>query len=163
MVNWNELEKTVDEAAHRVKLAIERAKMQERSGVEAERDPAGEYGEAVEMFTDGIVADILSGHLTTREQVLRQLEENVEQERYVKDDVLASEVLLYSEHPTYGIWMCGVRGGASWSGGKEPFPLKTMASAAFSADVLSKLITVPAYQQLPVANVNSACTDGDKP
>lgn len=63
----------------------------------------GLYFETVQKLVDGIVEDVKAGKIGDRGKLQNQVEANVRQDAYVNDDILAAEVLRYSNRACEGL------------------------------------------------------------
>jgi hypothetical protein len=121
----------------------------------------GLYWEAIEMFVDGLIEDIKTGHITSKHQADSQLEQEIGLESYVIDNDLAIETLWYSNYPTMELFQHGVQSRGPqksngkpsyWNHGEMTFPFCEFAHAAFSADAYIVLSLREEYQQLPATD-----------
>ena len=120
------------------------------------------YWEEIGSLVDGIISDIQSGHITSKNHAAERMEEAAHDSNYCHLDTLAIVCLKFSKHPTAYFFehervvddkakvkRLGGFEAIDFNAGKDQFPWGKLASEAIEADCKEDLFQHEEFKALP--------------
>lgn len=132
----------------------------------SETDKRDLYQEEVELLVDGLVEDILGGHVASQEEADERLMDAIRESSYATDEELCRVALCWSKYPTYYFFhfnvvdgehkarqaaerFTGTWAGVPWDAGRAAFPWAMFAYWALYGEAAEELAARPEFAALP--------------